>query len=77
MKNIVIVLNILIEVLWALPNDEYLTHYWPIENGTMLDAIGSAVMSQGNLTSFTTDRFGNENSALALNGGWTQLPPAI
>jgi hypothetical protein len=26
---------------------------------------------------FTLDIFGNENSALALNGGWTQLPPGI
>jgi hypothetical protein len=77
MKNIVIVLSILIGLLCALPNDQYLTHYWPIENGTMLDAIGSAVMSQGNLTLFTTDRFGNENSALALNYGWTQVPPGI
>ena len=34
-------------------------------------------MSQGSLTSFTTDRFGNANSALALNGGWTQAPSGI
>ena len=40
----------------------------------MLDQIGSAHMKQGALTSFTKDRFGNANSALALNGGWTQLP---
>ena len=43
----------------------------------MLDQIGSAHMKQGALTSFTTDRFGNANSALALNGGWTQVPSGI
>ncbi len=31
-------------------------------------------MSQGSSTSFTWDRFGNANSALALNGGFTQVP---
>jgi hypothetical protein len=31
-------------------------------------------MSQGSSTSFTLDRFGNANSALALNGGYTQVP---
>jgi hypothetical protein len=44
----------------------------------MKDLIGSAEMtSQENLTSFAMDRFGNVNSALALNGGWTQVPPGI
>jgi hypothetical protein len=44
----------------------------------MKDVIGSADMtSQGNLTSFTTDRFGNVNSSLALNSGWTQVPQGI
>jgi hypothetical protein len=43
-------------------------------DGNMSDLIGSAHMSQGNLTSFTLDRFGNVNSALALNGGYTQVP---
>ena len=40
----------------------------------MSDIIGSAHMSQGMSTSFTLDRFGNANSALALNGGYTQVP---
>ncbi len=57
--------------------DQYLTHYWPILNGTMLDTIGSSHMTQGNLTSFASDRFGNTNSALALNGGWTQVPGGV
>jgi len=43
----------------------------------MNDHIGSAHMTQGNLTTFTLDRFGNNNSALALNGGWTQVPAGI
>jgi hypothetical protein len=43
----------------------------------MTDHIGSAHMTQGFNTSFVADRFGNENSALALNGGWTQVPPGV
>ena len=60
-----------------IQTDQYLTHYWPILNGTMLDTIGDSDMIQGNLTSFTSDRFGNVNSALALNGGYTQVPSGI
>ena len=56
---------------------QYLTHYWPIESGSMNDVKGAADMSQGNATSYTSDRFGNANSALALNGGWTQVPSGI
>jgi hypothetical protein len=40
----------------------------------MSDMIGSAHMSQGSATSFTLDRFGYINSALALNGGYVQVP---
>ena len=54
-----------------------MTHYWPICSGSMLDQIGSAHMTQGDFTDFTTDRFGNSNSALGLNGGWTQAPSGI
>jgi hypothetical protein len=43
----------------------------------MNDYIGSAHMIQGSSTTFTLDRFGNNNSALALNGGWTQVPAGI
>ena len=43
----------------------------------MTDVIDSKDMTQGNATYFTFDRFGNENSSLALNGGWTQVPPGI
>jgi hypothetical protein len=43
----------------------------------MKDQIGSSHMAQGNLTSFTTDRFGCVDSALALNGGWTKVPSGI
>ena len=57
--------------------DQYLTHYWSFDNGQMLDQIGSSHMIQGNLTSFIQDRFGNINSAIALNGGWTQVPSGV
>jgi hypothetical protein len=40
----------------------------------MTDRIGSSHMTQGSATYLTNDRFGNPNSALALNGGWTQIP---
>jgi hypothetical protein len=43
----------------------------------MKDQIGGADMTQGNLTTFNTDRFGMPNSALNLNGGWTQVPGGI
>jgi len=61
----------------SLSTDQYLTHYWPIENCDMKDVIDSKDMEQGNLTSFIEDRFGCPNSALALNGGWAQVPPGI
>jgi hypothetical protein len=43
----------------------------------MLDQIGTAHITQGNLTTFVEDRFCNPNSALALNGGWAQVPPGV
>ena len=43
----------------------------------MKDIIRGKDMSQGNLTSFIMDRFGCESSALALNGGWTQVPQGV
>ena len=64
--------------LLAYPNDQYLTHYWPITNSQMNDQIGSAHMTQGSFTTyFTMDRFGTLNAALDLNGGWTQVPSGI
>jgi hypothetical protein len=60
-----------------MSTDQYLTHKWPFENGTMRDVVGFADMTQGNLTSFTVDRFGCEYSALALNGGWTRVPQGV
>jgi hypothetical protein len=63
--------------LVILSTDQYLTHYWPFENGTMRDVIGSADMTQGSSTSFVADRYGNVNSALAFNGGWTQVPSGV
>jgi hypothetical protein len=43
----------------------------------MSDVVGDNDMAQGSSTSFVADRFGNVNSALALNGGWTQIPQGI
>jgi hypothetical protein len=43
----------------------------------MNDYIGSAHMTQESSTTFTLDRFGNENSAMSLKGGWTQVPAGI
>ena len=54
-----------------------MTHYWPIGKSEMIDVIGGADMTQGVLTTFTTDRFGNANSSLDLNGGFTQLPSGV
>jgi hypothetical protein len=64
-------------LLKAVSTDQYLTHYWPICTGQMFDKIGFADISQGNLTTFTSDRFGIENSALALNDGWAYVPTGI
>jgi hypothetical protein len=57
-----------------------LTHYWPIENGQMIDVIGGANMQQGSGGAsilFVNDRFGNANAALGLNGGYTQVPTGV
>jgi hypothetical protein len=43
----------------------------------MQDVIGSAHMTQGALTTFTSDRFGNPNSALALDTGYTIVPSGV
>jgi hypothetical protein len=43
----------------------------------MLDYIDAADMTLGNSISFVSDRFGNPNSALALNYGWTQIPSDV
>jgi hypothetical protein len=57
--------------------DDYLTHSWSFDCGTMFDEIGSANMTQGQGTYFVEDRFCNPYSALALNGGWAQIPPEV
>jgi len=43
----------------------------------MIDKINYNDMLQGEFTNFTSDRFGCENSALAMNNGWTQIPPGV
>ncbi len=56
---------------------QYLTHHWPISNCNTSDMIGFKHMTQGVNTSFTKDRFGRNNSALAFNGGWAQVPSGV
>ena len=43
----------------------------------MNDEIGNAHMTQGTSTLFTSDRCDNPNSALNLNGGYTQVPSGV
>jgi len=43
----------------------------------MRDMVGAADMQRGNLSYFIADRLGAVNSALALNGGWAQVPAGI
>ena len=43
----------------------------------MSDIVGNAHMIQSSTTTFTSDRHGNPNSALNLNGGYTELPQEI
>jgi hypothetical protein len=43
----------------------------------MSDVVGTSHMRQGNFTNFTADRFGKLSSALALNGGWTEIPQGV
>ena len=52
-------------------------NYWPITNSQMLDTMGGANMLQGSGTLFVADRFGEANSALNLNGGFTTVPTGI
>ena len=47
--------------------DVKLMHHWSFDNGQMKDRISSAHMSQGHLTAFTNDLYGNEISAFSLN----------
>ena len=43
----------------------------------MTDIIGCSHMSQGTNTSFTLDRNGKSNAALALNMGYTSVPNGV
>ena len=43
----------------------------------MNDPVGKADMIQGSFTTFAADRFNNPNSALNLNGGYTQVPSGV
>jgi len=61
----------------SLLTDKYLTHHWPIFDSNMKDVVGKADMKRDNLIQFATDRFGNPNSSLNLNGGSTQIPGGV
>ena len=66
--------------LFCRYNDPYasgLINYWPIVNGLMSDIVGCAHLTQGNLTTLTSDRRGNLNAALSLNGGFAKAPPSV
>jgi len=75
--NLIFLILICITLAKNESSDEFLTHYWPIYNSSMNDVIDNADMSQGISTIYVSDRFGKSNSALGLNGGWTQVPSGI
>jgi hypothetical protein len=64
-------------ITFALANDQYLTQYWPFCNSNMSDKVSAADMTPKSSLYFTQDKFGNANSALALNGSWTQVPSSV
>ena len=76
MKTIVCLLSLINRIMapFAFTNDEYLTQYWPFCNSDMSDQISAADMMPESSLYFTQDKYGNPNSALALNGSWTQVP---
>lgn len=61
----------------SLLTDEFLTHHWPIFNSNMSDVVGTADIERVNPITFASDRFGNPNSSLNLNGGSTRIPGGI
>ena len=44
---------------------------------SLSDIVGGANLYNGVSYSFTTDRFGNANSAIYLNNGYLQVPPGV
>jgi hypothetical protein len=46
--------------------EQYLTHYWPISNSSMIDVIGNVQVTGTNIK-YVSDRFGSANSALNLS----------
>lgn len=60
--------------------NNYLTHYWPIENGQMLDVVGNAHMSPQTALQtpiLVNDLNGLPNSALKFNRGYIEVPPSF
>ncbi len=71
-----------IVVTFALINkrsifDQYLTQHWPFCNSDMNDQISTADMTPMGYLYFTQDKFGNANSAVAINGSWAQGPSGV
>ncbi|RMZ99207.1 secreted containing Dystroglycan-type cadherin-like domain [Brachionus plicatilis] len=54
-----------------------LIHYWPIENGTTRDLVGSKYLQEPNNTNFEPDRFGNNKSVLSFNHGFIMAPRGV
>ncbi len=45
-----------------------LVNYWPVKSGVMADLVGLVNTTSGDSPQFTTDRFGNANDAILVNG---------
>jgi len=63
--------------LHLLLTDKFLTHHWPIFDSNMSDVVGKADIERVSPIKFATDRFGNPNSSLNLNGGSTRIPGGV
>ena len=51
-------------------------NYWPL-NGNLVDIVGGNDMIFGTNANFSSDRKGNELSALDLNFGYCTVPPGV
>ena len=69
--------------IFAEPNDIYLTHHWPICDSKLGDTVGGSLYDLKLKTNsiytptFTSDRFSNANSALALELAYASIPSGV
>ncbi|RMZ93937.1 hypothetical protein BpHYR1_045929, partial [Brachionus plicatilis] len=56
------------------PAKPYPVYHWPIFDSKLDEVAGDAQFTSFNDISFTTDRFGNSNSAARINNGVMHLP---